>query len=241
MTGQLFARKVGAIAIAAGGILYASWFVQWVVPTNLSAMSSYISELSASNQPHHLVFRATDLAAGMLLIVGSTAALLSTIRSRWAVTGWVSLLLFGASTIADSQSPLPCAATADPHCDHLSDLGQLGWADSLHTFTSAGEDLFFGLTMLSLMIVAWRIGVPIGLRRAATAIAIGIVLAWAWTLGAAAEFELHLINGELRINDQLGVAQRTEVSLIGVWLVLVAIGLLRSRPGQRLTVPDSIN
>lgn len=67
-------RRIAVLAIALGGVLYAAWFLQWVVPTNLNAASSYISELSASDQPHHWLFRTTDFVAGISLIVGSAAA-----------------------------------------------------------------------------------------------------------------------------------------------------------------------
>lgn len=223
-------RRIAALAIAAGGVLYSAWFLQWLIPTDLSAVSSYISELSATDQPHHWIFRSLDLASGILIIVGSIAALLSTPRTRWVMAGWGSLLLFGASTIADSQSPMSCAETASVRCARLAELDEVGWADNLHTFTSVGEDLFFGLAMLSLMIVAWRAGVPLVLRRVAMTASAGIVVAWAWTL--AAEFEF------LLIDDQLGIAQRLEVTLIGVWLVLVSVELLR-RP-DRARPPEDV-
>lgn len=235
MTRQVVCRRVAAVTIAGGGALYAAWFLQWIVPTDLSAVSSYISELSAADQPHHWVFRSSDLIAGIMLIVGSIAALISTQRNRWAVAGWVSLLLFGASTISDSQSPMRCAETASAGCARLGALDELGFRDNLHTFTSAGEDLFFLLTMVCLMVVAWRIGAPSKLRHLATTIAILIVISWVWTTASAAKFELR------HINDVLGIAQRTEVTLMGVWLVLVSIALLRARADQTLPVPETIN
>ena len=152
----------------------------------------------------------------------AAAALRSTIRTRWAIFGWVSLLLFGISTISDSQSPLPCAATAEAACHRLSERGQLGFADTLHAFTTAGEDIFFATTMLCLLVVAWQIGAPVVLRRIALMVALLIVLAWAGTVAAAYEFEL------LATNDHLGVPQRIEVTLMGVWLVLVSIALLEA-------------
>lgn len=224
-------RGAAAFAIAAGGVLYAAWFLQWIVPTDLSPVSSYISELSAADQPHHWFFRATDLVAGILLITGSITALASTPRTRWAVAGWVSLLLFGASSISDSQSPMRCAETASAACARLGDLDQLGLRDNLHTFTSAGEDLFFGLTMLCLLIVAWRIGAPSRLRHMATVVAVLIVIAWGWTSVSAARFELG------HTNHVLGLAQRTEVTLMGAWLVLVSLAVLRT--GVRRPVPRS--
>lgn len=227
-------RRVAAVAIAAGGILYAAWFLQWIVPTNLDAVTSYISELSASDQPHHLVFRSADLVAGILLIVGSIAALATTTRSRWAIAGWVSLTFFGMSTISDSQSPMRCAETANATCARLGRLDELGFRDDLHTFTSAGEDLFFGLTMVCLMVVAWRIGAPSRLRHVATIVAGLIVIAWAWTTASAARFEID------HINDVLGLAQRTEVTLIGLWLVLVSVALLRPEADRPPVVIDSI-
>lgn len=226
-------RRVAAAAIAAGGILYAAWFLQWIVPTDLSAVTSYISELSAADQPHHWVFRATDLTAGILLLIGSVAALRSTIRSRWAVAGWISLALFGVSTISDSQSPMRCAETASARCARLGRLDELGLRDNLHTFTSAGEDLFFGITMICLMVVAWRIGVPSRLRQVATTVAVLIVISWAWTSAATARFEL----GD--VDKVLGLAQRTEVTLIGIWLVLVSFALLRVPAERQRGVSES--
>lgn len=216
-------RRTAAVLIALGGVLYAAWFLQWIVPTRLNATSSYISELSATDQPHHWFFRAADMSAGVALVLGSVAAMWSTPRSRWMLAGWGSLLLFGMSTTADSQSPLQCAPTASVRCARLHELGAFGGADGLHTITSAGEDFFFGVAMLSLMVVAWRLGLPVVLRNIALIVAVCIVIAWVWTLAAAAEFEF------LHINDQLGVAQRSEVTLIGVWLVLVSVELLRDR------------
>jgi hypothetical protein len=224
-------RRAAAILIASGGVLYAAWFLQWAVPTDLSATSSYISELSATDQPHHWLFRTTDLLAGLSLVLGSVAAMSSTPRSRWMLTGWASLLLFGVSTIADSLTPLSCAPTASESCRRLTEHAKPGGTVSLHLFTSVAEDLFFGVAMLSLMIVAWRIGVPVVLRRVATGVMGAIIVSWAWTLAAAAEFEF------LHIDDQLGVAQRTEVALTGAWLVLVSIELLRVRADRPSRTP----
>jgi len=223
--------RVAAILIASGGVLYAAWFLQWIVTTDLSATSSFISELSATDQPHHWLFRTTDLLAGVSLVLGSVAAMSSTPRSRWMLTGWASLLLFGVSTIADSLTPLSCAATASESCKRLAEHGEPGGAINLHLFASASEDLFFGMAMLSLMVVAWRSGVPVVLRRVAMAVAVAIVVSWAWTLAAAAEFEF------LHIDEQLGIAQRVEVTLTGVWIVLVSIELLRVRAGRPSPIP----
>lgn len=126
---------------------YNTWLLWWPLNGNVRILDGYLSELSAGDQPRHLVFRAGDLITG--LVVGPLAVAwllrqrLAAGRSsrRWGVLSAMGLGVFAICTILDSLFPMDCSPTLSDACRAAEDAGTLSAAHVIHTGTSVGAQL----------------------------------------------------------------------------------------------------
>ncbi|MBK7722008.1 MAG: DUF998 domain-containing protein [Austwickia sp.] len=211
--------------IACGGLLYATWVaVSLLVPVGLDPVTSYVSELSATDQPASALLRVSDALSGVLVGIGA-AAILSGRTSHPERAGWLALAVFGAATIADAAAPLSCAATADLRCAAAEAAGAVPLTHVIHAGTSAvaGAALALAVVLLS-----WLV------RHDGRALAItgaGYLAGTAWTL-------VEMARGALVLPwpaypPVLGVAQRFQLVMAAAWLLLLAVSLAQSRrPGR---------
>ncbi|MEU1025677.1 DUF998 domain-containing protein, partial [Streptomyces sp. NPDC005904] len=82
-------------ALLLGALLYTTWTVETLLPTRLSPLRTYVSELAATDQPYGTFFRSFDLLAGLLVLAGALSAL-GWLRCRGrAAAGWTGIALFG--------------------------------------------------------------------------------------------------------------------------------------------------
>ncbi|QEV17779.1 DUF998 domain-containing protein [Streptomyces alboniger] len=206
-----------AVLLSLGALLYTTWTLEAFLPTGLSPLQVYVSELAAKDQPYGTFFRTADLLAGLFVLAGAVGALAWLPRRRWAVAGWAGLALFGAATAADSRLALSCAPTADAGCAAREAAGDLPWTHSAHTFTS-GLAVGGALLGMVLLTVAARRGTAAwpALARTGPALVVLELAATAWTLASVAAFEAG------RGTWALGVGQRLQVLFIAVWAVILA-------------------
>ncbi|MET8509601.1 DUF998 domain-containing protein [Streptomyces sp. NPDC004787] len=200
-----------------GALAYTAWVLEVVLGTGLDPVQTYVSELAAVDQPLGGLFRATDLAAGVLVLGGALTglAVVRPVRAG-AVTGWVALALFGAATAVDSRLPLSCAPTADPECAARETAGLVPATHTAHAISS-GLAMTGALTaMLALTAAARRHRARSPLARTGPALVALEFAATAWTLAAVAAFEAG------RGTWLLGAGQRLQVLLVAVWLAVLA-------------------
>lgn len=57
--------------LVAAAVLYSGWLLELVLPTGLSIVDSYVSELLADDQPYRWLFRLTDALAACCLLVAA--------------------------------------------------------------------------------------------------------------------------------------------------------------------------
>ncbi|MFE5793002.1 DUF998 domain-containing protein [Streptomyces sp. NPDC056503] len=234
--------RAPAALLFLGALAYTAWVLEAVVRTGLDPVRTYVSELAAADQPLGGLFRATDLAAGLLVLAGAVPGLLAaraparppagvpgwarpapgaTARRPWLLAGWAALALFGAATAVDSRLPLSCAATADPDCAARESAGLLPATHTAHAVSSGLAMTGALLAMLTLTLAARRYGLWPPLARTGPVL-VGLALAaTAWTLAAVAAFEAG------RGHWALGAGQRLQVLLVAVWLVVLAASLAR--------------
>ncbi|MFF8603608.1 DUF998 domain-containing protein [Streptomyces sp. NPDC015232] len=208
---------MAAVLLGLGALAYTAWVLEVVLRTGLDPVQTYVSELAAADQPLGGLFRATDLAAGLLVLGGALTGL-AAVRPRraWAVTGWVALALFGAATAVDSRLPLSCAPTADPECAARETAGLVPATHTAHAISS-GLAMTGALTaMLALTVAARRHRARSPLARTGPALVALEFAATAWTLAAVAAFEAG------RGTWLLGAGQRLQVLLVAVWLAVLA-------------------
>ncbi|RFU85457.1 DUF998 domain-containing protein [Streptomyces triticagri] len=215
--------RAADVLLLLGAVAYSAWLTEMFVATGLDPLRTYVSELAAEGEPLGRLLRSTDLAAGLLLTAAAATALAAgrRPRSRWAVTGLTALAVFGAATVADSRVPLSCTPTADPACAEREAAGLVPGTHVAHTYTSS-----LAVTAALVAMVALTLAVRRGRRRDLLArtgpwIVAAELAASAWTLASVAAFEAG--DGTWL----LGLAQRLQVLLIALWLVLFARSLAK--------------
>ncbi|MEV4537978.1 DUF998 domain-containing protein [Asanoa sp. NPDC049518] len=212
-----------AVAFAASSALYSSWLLgPWLNP-RLGLATGLASDLAATDQPWHELFRAADLAAGSLALLGSARMLLGgrqDRRLRWHAlsrferAAWLCAAAFGVATVFDaSLTALTCAPSIDPGCAELSgELAEV--ALDPHTLTS----VFAALGGIGSMISFWLASRPGSADRTwAGGVAVGSVV-----VNAGLLVEL------VREGQHEGVWQRVELANLAAWLLYAAVRSLQS-------------
>jgi hypothetical membrane protein len=202
-------------AIAA--VSYSSWVLEIFLSPHIDVFDGYVSELSARDQPYHLVFSAGDFITGVLTIVVAVTALLRLRRRPLAVAGWAFLLSFGIWAIGDSVFSMDCAPSLDTACALRERAGQVSFSHEFHDVTSSMV-IFSGIAaILLLSIAARRYGWWPALAR------------WGWPL-AIAEAGLAIATLALMLAGRwLGLAQRVQITILCLALFVIAWALLADR------------
>lgn len=114
--------------LVVAALLYSFWLLELALPTGLSVVDSYVSELLADNQPYRWVFRVTDTLAACCLLLAARR-----IHGRLIIA---SVLVFAAATLADTVLSLDCAASVDALCRYREATGSVSLGHRLHQVTS---------------------------------------------------------------------------------------------------------
>jgi hypothetical membrane protein len=199
-------------------ITYSSWVLEVFLNPHLDVLDGYVSELSARDQPYHLVFSAGDLITGVLTIVIAATALARLRRRPLAVAGWIFLLSFGGWAIGDSVFSMDCAPSVDTTCALRERADKVSFSHQFHEVTSSMV-IFSGIAaILVLSVAARRYGWWPTLAR------------WGRPL-AITEAGLALLTLALMLTGQwLGLAQRVQVSILALALFVIAWALLTEEP-----------
>ncbi|MFH8982593.1 DUF998 domain-containing protein [Streptomyces varsoviensis] len=211
-------RWAAAGLLAAAGVTYNDWLLQWWVPTGLDWRDSYVSEAFAADQPHRVLFNAIELATAAMVLAAAGLAGSVPGRRGWPAAGWGAVAAFGACSVADVALPMRCAPSREAGCP----------IDSVaHTLTS-------GLVHLSVFasIAAFVLAVrsaPRGGSRAGR---------WAvWLLPVSMATAIASAGPYVGYPGGQGIAQRLHLVTVGIWLWLLAADLpngpphLPGRPG----------
>ncbi|MFZ4296888.1 DUF998 domain-containing protein [Streptomyces cinereoruber] len=248
--------RTAAALLALGALAYTAWVLEVLVRTGLDPVRTYVSELAAADQPLGGLFRATDLAAGLLVLAGALTGLAGAWRARggpggpesgsggrtgqgpgarghgrrdlWALAGWIALAVFGAATVADSRLPLSCAPTVDPVCAARETAGLVPATHAAHAVSSSLAMTGALAALVALTAAARRHDRRLPLARTGPVLVALEFAATAWTLAAVAAFEAG------KGIWALGAGQRLQVLLVAVWLAVLAHSLATdAREGRR--------
>ena len=220
---------IGALGMVAA-VSYSSWVLEVFLNPHLDVLDGYVSELSARDQPYHLVFSAGDFITGVLTMLIAATALARLRRRPLAVTGWILLLSFGGWVIGDSVFSMDCAPSIDTTCALRERAGALSFSHQFHEVTSSMV-IFSGIAAILVLSIAarrygwWpalaRWGRPLAVTEAALAVAtLALMLAGRW----------------------LGLAQRVQISVLALALFVIAWALLTDarRPRSSGTRPAPV-
>jgi len=212
------------LILLAGTVLYSAWLIAPLVGSRLSPLTSYVSEAGAIGQPHAAFFRATDVLAGTAFVLAAILALRAARpTSRLALLALAGLFVLGAATMGDALLPLSCTPTADAACAARELAGEVPWTHVGHAVSSGIAG--FGGVVAVLGWGLWRRscagGTGKGFNGARLALGLGVLylLATTWTLVAMLEPALYL-----------GLAQRTQVFSLTLWLAWIATSPRAQQP-----------
>lgn len=133
-----YVRGRARLVLVAGGVLtFNNWILSFFLNRRLLVNGGSVSEFSAITQPHNWIFRALDVAAGILLI------LIAYILSRpvrkpeksWKVLV-ASTAILGIANIADALIPLPCSGIIERACQSLVHLSLSNLSLPSHVYSS---------------------------------------------------------------------------------------------------------
>ena len=150
-------------------LTYNTWLLWKPLNGNAKILDGYLSELSASDQPHSLVFRGGDLITAVIVLAMGIRALWLWRRrnapaeqghrprsGRWWAVASVGLLIFGTATFLDAFFAMDCSPTLSASCKVLEETGQLSLAHYAHTFTSVGAQIGIVASMIATYIAMVR-------------------------------------------------------------------------------------
>ena len=150
-------------------LTYNTWVLWKPLNGNAKILQGYLSELSASDQPHSLVFRGGDLITAVIVLAMGIRALWLWRRrnalaeqghwprsGRWWAVASAGLLIFGTATFLDAFFAMDCSPTLSETCKVLEDTGQLSTAHYAHTFTSVGAQIGIVVSMIATYIAMVR-------------------------------------------------------------------------------------
>ena len=150
-------------------LTYNTWLLWKPLNGNGKILNGYLSELSASDQPHGLVFRVGDLITAIIVLAMGIRALWLWRRrnaladqghrprsGRWWAVASAALLIFGAATFFDAFLAMDCSPTLSASCKVLEETGKLSAAHYAHTFTSVGAQAGIVASMIATYIAMVR-------------------------------------------------------------------------------------
>ncbi|WP_306664033.1 DUF998 domain-containing protein [Tsukamurella paurometabola] len=200
------------LILLAGTVLYSAWMIAPLLGSRLSPLTSYVSEAGAVGQPNALFFRAADLLAGTAFVVaGALCHLALRPVPKLGLVALAGLFILGIATMCDALMPLSCTPTADAACAAREAARQVPLTHVGHAVSSGIAG--FGGVVAVLGWGLWRRSTGTGFDGARLLLGMGVtyLLATTWTLAAMLEPALYL-----------GLAQRTQVLSLTLWLVLLA-------------------
>jgi len=205
-----------ALAVIAA-ISYGTFLLEHALSPELDGVNGYVSELSASDQPFHLVYSGGDLVTGVLTIIVALVALRRLRRQPLATVGWTFLGLFGVGAIGDATFPLDCAPSLETWCALQERSENVSFSHEFHSVTSSVVIICGVVALFTLSMAARRYGWWPALAR------------WGWLLALAETvFALSTLLA-MYLGQWLGIIQRIQISILCLGLLTIAWALNADR------------
>jgi hypothetical membrane protein len=208
---------LGGVAGLVGAAAYDSFLLARPLDSTLDPVNSYVSELGVRTQPASGVFRASDVLAGLLIVVLALMLRDGLPRHRRREAGRAALAIAGAASVFDGWHPMGCApsieAACRPHPDVVGLIVQLREAHTVSSVIGVVAGLASMVLLGSLLreIPRWRRLGELGLLAALVVIALGLL-----------ELPLSLAN------HWVGLVERLQVLWMSGWFAALALLALRT-------------
>ena len=213
---------LGGAAGLAGATAYSSFLLARPLGSTLDPVNSYVSELGVRTQPASTFFRASDVVAGLLIVLLGLALRGSLPRDWRREAAWAALVVAGAASSFDGWQPMGCAPSVNLACRlHEDSVGLLGQLREPHTISSVTGIVG---AIASMLLVGSLVGECPRWRR----------LGEVGQLAAAVVTVLSLLELPLTLSHHwVGLVERAYVLCVSGWVVLLAVVVLHAaRDGQ---------
>jgi hypothetical membrane protein len=208
---------VGGVAGLVAAAAEDSFLLARPLGSTLDPVNAYVSELGVRTQPASALFRASDVLAGLLIVV-LALMLRDGLPCHWQrEAGRAALAMAGTASVFDGWHPMGCApsivAACRPHPGLTGLLGQLREAHTVSSVIGVVAAVVSMLLLGSLLreIPRWRHLGGIGHLAALVVIALGIL-----------ELPLSLTN------HWVGLVERIQVLWMSGWFAALALLALRT-------------
>jgi hypothetical protein len=216
-------RWVAVAGAVVAGVLYSNWLLEVYFTRTLPDPDLYISELAAADQPNSEWFWGCDLAAAVVLVLATAAALVGVRGDRWTKRGWWAVGVFAVATALDSTVwRLVCAPSSDAVCAARESSNTVPIGHQLH-WLSSGIGLAAAIaSLLAFCLADRREGASAPVRR------VGLCMLAA-LIGSALATGVAMVIDSADVIGVVGVAQRAELVVFAGWLIYVALRTARTR------------
>lgn len=193
----------------AGIIVYNNWVLALVLNPQATIAGATTSELGAHGQPWALLFRAFDVIAGILLLVGmGQITSLGNNRGQRDILRF-AMSIFGLTTITESFLPLDCSSAVNQLCAQTERLGLVSWHHNLHLHESP---IAYGFMFLLPLTVVLAARLRVQAHRLVLASWFLMMFMSVWGIETAIRFKLHAVN--------YGYEQRLFIIIFTIWFIV---------------------
>ncbi len=219
--GRLWAMLGGLVLLT-----YNTWLFWEPMNGHLAIFDGYLSEFSASDQPHNFFFRGGDLVTAVIVISMGVAALWRwpasyRHRPRWHALSAIMLALFGVSTFFDAFFSMDCSPSLSEACRVAEAAGQLSTIHYAHDFTSVGAQIGICGSMIAMCVAMFRNSLDGTLR---------VVMI---TITAVESLALVVMMAMLLLGAPgLGYPQAVMVAVASIWFCVVGWRLAAPPPPE---------
>ena len=218
------ALYIGGVSAVVAALCYSSFLLSPWTHAASSAGNGFISELENSDQPFAWLYRASDVLAGVGILVAAWAVRRLLAGRRRATSGAALLALTGVSSLLDAVTSMSCDPDTSARCaqDEHTTLGLIGQLLALHTDSGL-------LGFLGSAVGAAVLGVAVTGRWplwGRLQIALGISIAAC----GLADLVLLLLGGGI------GTTERARVLLTSGWFLVIGLLLAVRARFRQLTV-----
>lgn len=207
----------GGVAGLVGAAAYDSFLLARPLGSPLDPVNSYVSELGVRTQPASAFFRASDVLAGLLIVLLALVLREGLPRHWRCEAGRAALAVAGAASVVDGWHPMGCMpsinAACRPHRDFIGLIAQLREAHTVSSAVGVAAAIASMVLLGSLLreIPRWRHLGEIGQLAALAVIALGLL-----------EVPLSLTN------QWVGLVERISVLWVSGWFAALAVLALRT-------------
>lgn len=218
-------------------LTYNTWVLWKPVNGHRAIFRGYLSEFSASDQPHSFFFRGGDLITAIIVLGLGVRALtlwrrrrrvahdltgvertgVRTPPGRWWAVAAAFLLVFGVATFFDAFFAMDCSPSLSQQCRLAEEAGRLSLAHYAHTYTSVGAQTGIVASMVSTFIAMCRAADPPPRSRRRFVLAVSVV-----EVASLLVMMGMLVSGA----PGLGYPQAVMVAIASVWFAAIGFRLI---------------